>query len=910
MALSTVQVQFNGTWYNLTLDSATGLYKVTITAPSTPQEDIPVLVRAVNDAGYQAEAETTVDVRQEVTAPIVLITAPASGSWHTDSKTPVSFTLTDEGGSGVDISTLAFVLDGETLGSTSPGMVFTAISNGYSCVYTSPSGCAEGQHTVSITVEDVAGNLSNTASVGFGIDASPPSITITSPDDGLVTVADSIQVAGTASDAGGGIVGVSVNGVSASLSGETFTASVPLSGGQNTITATATDTVGNTAQDTVTVARATSGPSLVITSPVDGSATNVQTIPVTGTVSDSVSTVSGVTVNGVQAAVTGGTFSASVTLSNGQNTITVVAGNAVGLSTTEIVAVTLDTDNPVLNVTSPTDGAILSSNTVPVSGTATDATSGIASLTVNGATVPVGTDGSFSANVAMPDGAGSITVTATDRAGNTTQVTRSITVDTSPPQLVVVSPADGLITAQASLTVSGTVEDSISGVPSVLVNGQSAAVSGGAFSLAVTLSESENEITVTATNGAGLSTTISRSVILDTVPPVLTVESPTGGEITTNPSFTLSGTASDATSGISSVTINGEAVDLTGGAFSKSVSLLEGTNQFVFVATDNAGLQTTVTRTVMLDTVNPALSVTSPPDDLMTNNPTLTISGTASDAASGLVSVTINESPVTVTDGAFSQAVTLTEGTNAFTIAATDAVGHTSTVERTVLLDTVAPVFESVHIRPSLDAEPLGDTFILTVVMRPPEVTPNAEETVTGTVNGEPVTWTENPAYTWTATVGRAKSDEYAVVLHAEDAAGNEADYSITFPCGLESKWTWTPLEYLNYWDLNRIEYNTRYLYDWLQENGYVTRGVTTKTDWTKEDIPRWSDFQRIRENVDYLQECYFSIPEWREIVYNNTIDSDQMNAFEWDLHLIDLWLSRMVSFKVYSGTIYAGMWP
>ena len=66
MALSTVQVQFNGTWYNLTLDSATGLYKATITAPSTPQDDIPVLVKAVNDAGYQAEAETTVDVKWEI----------------------------------------------------------------------------------------------------------------------------------------------------------------------------------------------------------------------------------------------------------------------------------------------------------------------------------------------------------------------------------------------------------------------------------------------------------------------------------------------------------------------------------------------------------------------------------------------------------------------------------------------------------------------------------------------------------------------------------------------------------------------------------------------------------------------------------------------------------------------------
>lgn len=480
MALTSVRVQFNGTWYDMALDSATGLYKATVTAPSTPQDGIPIVVRAVNSGGYQAQAETSVDIKWEIVPPVVTITSPTGGSWYTNAQTPVVFTLTDEeNGSGIDLDTLSFVLDGTALGSTAPGMVCTADGNGYTCTYTPPSAPSEGAHSVTISVSDLAGNAATPASVSWNI-----------------------------------------------------------------------DTVG--------------------------------------------------------------------------------------------------------------------------------------------------------------------------------------------PNLEIVSPAAGLIT----------------------------------------------------------------------------------------------------------------------------------------------------------------------------NTPALTISGTASDAASGLVSVTINESPVTVTDGAFSQAVTLTEGTNSFTIVATDAVGHTSTVERSVLLDTVAPVFESVHIRPSLDAEPLGDTFIITVVMKPPKVTPNATETVTGTVNGEPVIWTEGPAYTWTATVGRADSDEYAVVLHAEDAAGNEADYSTTFPCGLESKWTWTPLEYLNYWDLNRIEYNTRYLYDWLQENGYGTRGVTTKTDWTKEDIPLWSDIQRIRKNVDYLQACYFAIPEWREIVYNNTIDSGQMNAFEWDLHLIDLWLSRMVSFQVYSGTIYAGMWP
>lgn len=310
------------------------------------------------------------------------------------------------------------------------------------------------------------------------------------------------------------------------------------------------------------------------------------------------------------------------------------------------------------------------------------------------------------------------------------------------------------------------------------------------------------------------------------------------------------------------------------------------------------------------DTAAPALTVTAPTDGLITNRPELVVTGTAGDDTSGLVSVTVNDTTIDVVEGAFSYSTVLREGQNTFQIVATDAAGLKSTVTRSVLLDTVAPVFESVHIRPDIEAEPLGNIFTVTVTMAPPNVEPSAAETVTGTVNGTPVNWTQNPAYTWTASVERSEDDCYVVVLHARDAAGNTADDAVTFPCGLGSKWTWTPLEYLNYWDLNRIEYNTRYLYNWLQENGYGAKEITTKTNWTKEDIPLRKDVDRIRGNVDDLQTCYFAIPEWREIVYNNTIDAKQMNAIEWDLHLIDEWLSKMVSQFVYSGELYAGEYP
>ena len=60
-------------------------------------------------------------------------------------------------------------------------------------------------------------------------------------------------------------------------------------------------------------------------------------------------------------------------------------------------------------------------------------TSFSASLTVNGATVTVGTDGTFTKDVTLAEGANTITIVAKDKAGKTTTVTRKVTVDTSAP---------------------------------------------------------------------------------------------------------------------------------------------------------------------------------------------------------------------------------------------------------------------------------------------------------------------------------------------------------------------------------------------------------------------------------------------------------------------------------------------
>ena len=65
---------------------------------------------------------------------------------------------------------------------------------------------------------------------------------------------------------------------------------------------------------------------------------------------------------------------------------------------------------------------------------------------------------------------------------------------------------------------------------------------------------------------------------------------------------------------------------------------------------------------------------------------------------------------------------------------------------------------------------------------------------------------------------------------------------------------------------------------------------------WIESDIPTRSDIDRIRRNVDALQTGFQSLADWRDIIYNNTMDFNQANALEWDLQRLYDWLQAMAS--------------
>lgn len=94
---------------------------------------------------------------------------------------------------------------------------------------------------------------------------------------------------------------------------------------------------------------------------------------------------------------------------------------------------------------------------------------------------------------------------------------------------------------------------------------------------------------------------------------------------------------------------------------------------------------------------------------------------------------------------------------------------------------------------------------------------------------------------------------------------------------------------------LNRIEEWTTYLAQQLGIYGYSVHINKRPVVWSMSDFPTRDEVDRIRTNVDTLQTGFYSLPDWREIMYNNTVDWEQANAIEWDLQRLYDWLQAMV---------------
>lgn len=299
MAIKTVKATINGQAYDLTLNSASGKWEATITAPGKTSYNLAggyynVSVEATNEAGTKGSADaSTVDglklVVKETVAPVITIVSPTAGAYVANSKQPVVFNITDEtGGSGVDISTLVVKQDGTAVAAAN--ITHTAITNGYSVTYTPSAALSDGSHTVTINCKDHDGNAAAEKSTTYTVDTVPPTLNVTSPADGLITAASSVTVAGTTNDATSSpvVITISLNGTDQGTipvgTGGTFSKVVTLKEGSNTIIVKAKDAAGKESSVTRTVTLDTSVPKIkaatITPNPVDTGKTMVISVTI------------------------------------------------------------------------------------------------------------------------------------------------------------------------------------------------------------------------------------------------------------------------------------------------------------------------------------------------------------------------------------------------------------------------------------------------------------------------------------------------------------------------------------------------------------------------------------------------------------------------------------------------------
>ncbi|MCX8173904.1 MAG: Ig-like domain-containing protein [Thermoplasmata archaeon] len=440
----------------------------------------------------------------------------------------------------------------------------------------------------------------------------------------------------------------------------------------------------------------------------------------------------------------------------------------------EVLAVIEDGAAPTLQVSSPADGTYVTTATPLIKARYTD---DIVFSPMNPSSVVMKIDGitvtsqakidpdageiSFTPLTALPEGKHTVYVSAKDSYGNGATLTWSFTVDTVPPTLVVTSPTGGEITNNPVLKVKGYTDPVNS---EVTINGKVVPLAAdGSFDYPVSLSEGSNTITVEATDVAGHTVEVQKKVTLDTKAPTLTVNSPAPDAIVSTSVITVTGT----TEKNAVVTVNGNYATVdSAGNFAAVVTLAEGTNAIQVTSRDAAGNIAKTTVNVVLDTIAPVVTVTTPVEGAIFATGTAAVAGTVVDA--NLATLKVNGNVVTVTNNTFSTSVTLTEGANAITLEATDLAGNAKTVVVNVVMDTQAP---------TLSVSAAATETKVPVVTINGTVTDAGTGVAKVTVNGNLVTVGTDGKFT--ANVGLLEGANTITVV-AYDLAGNAKTATIS----------------------------------------------------------------------------------------------------------------------------------
>ncbi|HDR2701700.1 TPA: Ig-like domain-containing protein [Enterobacter roggenkampii] len=717
----TVTVTLNGVDYTTTVQ-ANGSWSVTV-----PSADVGAITdgnytisAAVSDkAGNPASADR--DVLVDTTVPQLTI-----------------HTVSDDNVINSAEHVQALIVTGSVTGAAA-GDVVTVTLNGKSYTATldasgnwsvgvpaaDVTALAAGDYTITAALTDKAGN-SNSATHGVAVNLTAPGLTIdTVSGDDVINSTEKTQdltLSGTASGlAAGAVVTVMLNGKAYSAQVDDngkWTTTVPASDvGQlgealYTVTASATDSVGNSTSASHTVNVESVLPGVIINTIAGDDLINAAELAVGQTISGKV--VNAEAGNTVTVTIGGNRYTATVqndltwsvdvpesvltALGNGDLTVTASVTNGVGNSGSAERDITIDANLPGLRVDTVAGDDVINSIEHGQNLIVTGSSDGLAAgttltVTVNGKTYPatVLADGTWRAAIPAADvgalAAGTVTVTVAGQssAGNPVSISHDVTVDLA---TVAIS-----IDAIASDDVINAAEKGadlvLSGATSNVEENQTVTITFGGKSYTATvgadgkwtatvpaadlagLKDGNASVQVSVTNVNGNSASAGREYSVDATAPTVTINTLATDDILNaaeaKSDLTVSGTSTAEAGQTVTVSLNGKDYTTTvsaDGSWTLNVpaadlaGLTDGSVTVTASVSDKAGNPASVDHHLTVDVTVPAVTINTIAGDDVINvaehSQAHVISGTATGAAAGdKVTVTIGgQTYTTVLDAA------------------------------------------------------------------------------------------------------------------------------------------------------------------------------------------------------------------------------------------------------------------
>ena len=501
-----------------------------------------------------------------------------------------------------------------------------------------------------------------------------------------------------------------------------FSGTITLREGLNTLTVNATNQCGSVNNSvSVTYNKPCPAPSVILTSPINGTVSSSGTVQISGVVtninsqSDLSLKLNGTPVNFSYNSSTR-TYSATANLQVGSNTI--VASVATNCGTdSKSVSVTYNKPCPAPSVTltSPINGSKTNSNNLVIAGTATNVTNkSDLEVRVNGSLVPFtfnsGTK-KYSSSVTLKAGSNTVTVLASTNCGKDIKTVSVVYSEPCKgPSVSIGSPRNGAKMTSSSVTLKGTAL----GIKSnsqlrITVNGRAVSASFSPstyeFMATINLTAGNNSIAVNVSNDCGED---SKSIRLTYEPPC---PKPTVRILTPTNNYSVKGNKVTVT-GIATNIDNSSDMELKVNGVNQPVSYSPSTKSFTASVTLNSGFGNTISATVATNCgtdsksikVNsivvqkPVIQVEYPSMDTTTASVTQSkIFGSVTGiTGASKISIQVNgttiKSYTLTSQGAlnysFNGLLTLQNGTNVVTITAMHSSGGIERVSRVIQVNS------------------------------------------------------------------------------------------------------------------------------------------------------------------------------------------------------------------------------